>query len=78
MKKDQIQEASVIYDPDDFRPYFASTKMFKGSFASNGIRVVEIQSSKRIYVVLTAKLDSKGKVKQTIFDGLHTKQNVEF
>lgn len=78
MIKEQIQEASVIYDPDDFRPYFASTKMFKGSFASNGIRVMEIQSSKRIYVVLTNKLYPKSKVRQTIFDGLHTKQNVEF
>ncbi len=77
MKKEQINSVRVIYDPDDFRPYWSSNKMAKGSFASNG-RILEIKSSKRIYVVLTNKLYPKSKVKQTIFDGLHIKQNVEF
>lgn len=76
MKKDQLNTVRVIYDPDDFRPYWSSNKMAKGSFASNG-RILEIKSSKRIYVVLTIKL-YKGKVKQTIFDGLQIKQNVDF
>jgi hypothetical protein len=71
MKKEQMHTGNVVYDPDDFKPYWVSDNMIKGSLSGSGFG--KILQSRSLFVVLTTQTIAK--VTQTIFNGLHITQN---
>lgn len=68
MFREQIIAGTTVYNTENFRPYCASLKMIKGTFA-NLFR-------SEMFIVLNVHTENK--IEQIIFDGSHILTNQVF